>query len=273
MQKLIFIDVDGTLTVPGTNIPPDSAIDALRKAHENGHVLFLCSGRNRSMLEPLFRYPFAGAVCSAGGYVFAGEKVLFDCPMDEDDFKTAMRLFRENGVFRTVEARDAVWCDEGIGEFLAESSGGNSEMIRWRRALEQDLGMRPIRQYDGSRVYKIIFMCADLRQLEPAREMLSEKYNFLFGDGSDSRVLNGELINRRFDKGRGVCIVAQALGFELADTIGFGDSPNDLEMLQTVGTSVCMQNGSALLKSASSLVCPAVDQNGLAWAFNELGLL
>ena len=85
--------------------------------------------------------------------------------------------------------------------------------------------------------------------------------------------LNGELINRAFDKGRGVRIVADALGFDLADTIGFGDSMNDLEMIQTVGTSVCMANGSPALKAVSDRVCPAVEDDGLARAFEELGLL
>ena len=48
---------------------------------------------------------------------------------------------------------------------------------------------------------------------------------------------------------------------------------NDLEMIQTVGTGVCMENGSPTLKKLSSLVCPAVEDDGLAWGFSQLGLL
>ena len=48
---------------------------------------------------------------------------------------------------------------------------------------------------------------------------------------------------------------------------------NDLEMIQTVGTSVCMENGSAALKELSDLVCPSVGDDGLKKAFEELGLL
>ncbi len=86
-------------------------------------------------------------------------------------------------------------------------------------------------------------------------------------------VINGELINRKFDKGRGVLRVAEAFGVDIADTIGFGDSMNDLEMIETVGTSVCMDNGSPALKQRSDIVCPAVEQDGLAWAFEKLGLV
>ena len=31
-KKLIFLDIDGTLTSPGSNVPPASALEAIRKA-------------------------------------------------------------------------------------------------------------------------------------------------------------------------------------------------------------------------------------------------
>ena len=60
---------------------------------------------------------------------------------------------------------------------------------------------------------------------------------------------------------------------DIRDTVGFGDSMNDLEMIETVGISVCMDNGSPTLKARSGLVCPSVDHDGLAWAFEKLGLV
>ncbi len=271
-SKLIFLDIDGTLTSPGSNIPPESALEAIRKAQANGHKVFLCSGRNPAMLRPLLKYNFEGAVASAGGYIFSGDQVLFDCPMEKEDFENAMRIFKENGVFRTIEAKDGSWCDPGMGEFLAKQTGGNSELLRWRKALEADLGIRPISEYDGRPIYKIVFMCESQSQLDPVREAIGEKFNVLIQETFSKHCLNGEIINRKYDKGRGVRIVAEALGYDIADTIGFGDSMNDLEMIETVGCSVCMENGSAALKAKSDIVCPAVDQEGLAWAFEHLGL-
>ena len=52
-QKLIFLDIDGTLTPPGQNTPPKSAMEAIRKAQALGHKVFLCTGRNRGMLAPV----------------------------------------------------------------------------------------------------------------------------------------------------------------------------------------------------------------------------
>ena len=85
--------------------------------------------------------------------------------------------------------------------------------------------------------------------------------------------LNGELVNRKFDKGLGVRLLAEHFGCSLEDTYGFGDSMNDLEMIQAVGTSVCMENGAEKLKEVSDMVCPSVDEDGLAAAFSELGLV
>ena len=271
-KKLIFLDIDGTLTVPGGTVPPASAMAAVRRAQAAGHTVLLCTGRNPAMLSPLLRLGFDGAVACAGGYVFCADRVLYDCPMTSAERDEAMQLLAENGIYRTIEALDASYCDEGIADWLGRISGGNSELMRWRRALEEDLGIQPMRDYDGRPIYKIIFMCESASQLVPVRARLEDRFSFVVQDAFSAGCLNGELINRRFDKGRGVRIAAEALGFDLADTVGFGDSLNDLEMIETVGYGVCMENGSEALKRVSNLVCPAVEDDGLAQAFAQLGL-
>ena len=272
-RKLIFLDIDGTLTKPGCNEPPESALEVIREARARGHKVLLCTGRNPDMLEPVLRYGFDGAVAIGGGYVVLDGEVLFDYPMTDKQRDEAMRLFKENGVFRTIEAKDASYCDEGMGEFLKQASGGNSELLRWREAIERDLKIRPISEYDGRPVYKIVFMCSSAEQLAPAIEKLERDFFFLVQDMTAANCINGELINRKFDKGTGVRRVAASLGIPLEDTIGFGDSMNDAEMIETVGTGVCMENGSPALKKMSDLVCPSVENDGLAWAFRELGLV
>ena len=272
-RKLIFLDIDGTLTPAGSNTPPESAMKAIRAAQKNGHLVFLCTGRNPAMLAPVLALGFEGAVAAAGGYVFAGDEVLFDCPMPQEQLETGLRLLKENGVFRTIEAKDATWGDEDLGDFLASAGEGNSELVRWRKALAEELNILPMREYDGRPVYKIVFMCTEAEQLQPARDALERDYKFVVQDVAAHHCLNGELINRSFDKGKGVRIVAAHYGIAIEDTIGFGDSMNDLEMIETVGTSVCMDNGSPKLKEVSDIVCPAVDADGLAIAFEQLGLV
>lgn len=71
-QKLIFLDIDGTLLPPGEMVAPDSAIAAVRRAQAAGHKVFLCTGRNYRMTAPLLDLGFDGFVCSAGGMWAAG---------------------------------------------------------------------------------------------------------------------------------------------------------------------------------------------------------
>lgn len=271
--KLIFLDIDGTLTSPGCNVPPDSALRAIRAAQGAGHRVFLCTGRNPAMLAPLLQYGFDGYIGCAGGYVVCGGEVLYDCPMTEEQRIRALELLKENGVFRTIEARDSSYCDENLADLLKNAGEGNSELLRWRKAIESDLGIRPMGEYDGRPIYKVVFMCEDPGQLEPAKAALGEEFNFVVQDAFRfGGVLNGEMINRRFDKGSAVRRVAEYYDVDVADTVGFGDSMNDKEMIEVVGTSVCMENGSPALKELSDLVCPRVEEDGMAQAFERLGL-
>ncbi|MBD5450422.1 MAG: HAD hydrolase family protein [Lachnospiraceae bacterium] len=44
-QKIIFLDIDGTLTEPGKNVVPKSALWAIAQARNQGHYVFLCTGQ------------------------------------------------------------------------------------------------------------------------------------------------------------------------------------------------------------------------------------
>ena len=59
----------------------------------------------------------------------------------------------------------------------------------------------------------------------------------------------------------------------LADTIGFGDSDNDLQMTNAAGVSVCMANGSERLKKLCDRIAPSVYEDGIAKEFRALGLI
>ena len=80
-RKLIFLDIDGTLTEPGCNEPPESALRAVELAQKKGHKVFLCTGRNYGMLSPLLKYGFDGFIGSSGGYIVCDGQVIYDCPM------------------------------------------------------------------------------------------------------------------------------------------------------------------------------------------------
>ena len=54
-----------------------------------------------------------------------------------------------------------------------------------------------------------------------------------------------EISAKGADKGRGLRVACERHGIELADTIAFGDMPNDLPMLRIAGHSVAVANAHA----------------------------
>ena len=254
-QKIIFLDIDGTLTLPGRNEPPETAVRAIARARREGHLVFLCTGRNYSMLRPLLKYDFDGLIASMGGYVECQGKAIFDCPMTESQRRTAMEVLEKNGVFRTIECMDGSYTDDGLKEFLRShaAEGSNSELLRLREQIEKELNILPMEEYRGQPVYKILVFC------------MQEKG----GDG----FINGEIVNRRFDKGKAIIRVCDYLHIPVSDSIAFGDSMNDREMLEAAGLGICMENGSESLKKYADDICPSVQNNGICSAFLKHGLI
>lgn len=274
-RKVIFLDIDGTLTEPGSNEPPALAQEAIRQARARGHQVFLCSGRNYAMLSPLLQYGFDGFVASSGGYIRCGDEVIYDCPMTEEQKRAAMDSLKENGVYRTVECIDGAYTDEGFKDFLRDHAGEgkNSELLRWREQIEASLDIRPMAEYKGQPVYKIVIMSPSRENLKRPMEVLGEDFMFCLQKEEEAGFINGEIVNRQFDKGKAVERVCAHLQIPLEGSIAFGDSANDREMLEMAGLSICMANGSEEMKKLADEVCPSVKDDGLWKAFKAHQLI
>lgn len=279
-QKLIFLDIDGTLLPPGEMAVPKSAVDAIHCAQANGHKVFLCTGRNLRMTEPLFHYGFDGFVCSAGGYVGCDGKILVDLPMEPEQVQGLRDALGRCGAECTLEVRDDTYGGikmiERFAKLFPKKPGAtNSEAERWRKMMEFGMTIRPIEEYHGEPVYKIVFIAPNEECLSEVKRLYEDQFVFCESRLGDEKggIVNGELINRKFNKGTGIKAICEFLGCSLEDTIGFGDSDNDLQMTDVVGVSVCMANGSENLKKLCDRICPAVTEDGIAKEFAALGLI
>lgn len=274
-KKIIFLDIDGTLTEPGCNEPPASAMQAIRRTQEKGNLVFLCTGRNYDMLSPLLPYGFDGVIASSGAYIRCGEEVIYDCPMTDKEQETVMKLLKENGIFRTVECLDGSYTDEGFKEFLKKNAGvnGNSELLRWRRQIEKSLNIRPMSEYGGQPIYKIVMMVLSEEQLSEPRRVLGDKFDFCIQEHDRSGFVNGELIKKDYNKGTALKKVCAYYDISVEDSIAYGDSMNDLEMMEAAGLSVCMENGSGKLKELADDICPSVQDDGIYHSFEKYMLL
>ena len=132
-----------------------------------------------------------------------------------------------------------------------------------------------VEQYRGEPLYKIVFIADHESDLAEAKQLYGDQFVFCESklDSLTDGFVNGELINRKFDKGTGIKAICDHLGCTLADTIGFGDSDNDLQMTDVAGISVCMGNGSETLKQRCDRIAPSVYEDGITKEFEALGLI
>lgn len=274
-RKIIFLDIDGTFIGMGQTEPPASAVEAIRRARENGHLVYLCTGRNYGMLSPMLQYGFDGVIANAGGYILCGEELIYNCPMEEELRERTVRILGEHGVARMLEGLDAAYVDPSVPDFMEREApdGGSSELKRWKEAMEREMNLRPIAEYAGEPLYKIVIMCQDGEQMMRAYEPLQEDFLLCLQDFTKNGFANGELINRRFDKGQAVRRVCEHLGVAVADTFGFGDSMNDKEMIETAGVGLCMADGNAKLREIADDICPPAVEDGLYKMFEKYGLI
>ena len=273
-KKVIFLDIDGTLAEPGHSEPPASAIEAVKKAQAAGNLVFLCSGRNYGMLSSFLKYGFDGVVASAGGYILCGEEVIYDCPATEEQKAKAMEVLEESGVCWIAECRDEAYASDNFKAFMEKDVDEqvSSEFLRWKEFVKKTFSILSIKEYRNQPVYKFVASSPSMEKLDKPRAVFENEFLFCIQDVSRG-VVNLELINRKFNKGTAVKKVCEYLNIPISDSVGFGDSMNDREMLEIAGLSICMENGSEAVKKIADEVCPKVTEDGIWKAFQKHHLM
>lgn len=276
-RKIIFLDVDGTLTL-STGEVSEKVKYAICQARENGHCVFLCTGRNKAGVRSLMPLGFDGAICSAGGYIeIDGEKVYESCLSDED-LTLAREVFDKNNLIYNLETTEMTFQDEAMNhEFIKHqviNSNMNSELQRLINEQKDRFNIHSLDEFEKNPipVQKLCFMCLDEKNLEEPRKILGDRFNFIVHEMFSSDVINGEIIVKGTNKGKAIEFVVDKLGMSLKDTIGFGDSMNDYEMMKVCNHSVVMENGSKVLKQYASTVCESVENDGIYYELRRLGL-
>ena len=274
-KKLMFFDIDGTLAAP-LSAPSQPVREAIRQARARGHLAFLCTGRNLPIIGPnILDIGFDGIVASAGAYVSAGGRVLLDSLLPEPLVQECLDVFHGLGVFCRIETPEGIYTDPQMEALLKSAAPDprNSELIRMQRELESGLHSRPYAEYPKKGAYKLCFTATSPESLDRARQALEDRFEFVvhpFARGAGC--LNGEIIHRSVDKGRGIELVCRRLGAALEDTIAFGDSMNDAAMLRRAGVGIAMGNACEELKALADAVCEDVDHDGVYHELLRRGL-
>lgn len=277
-RKAIFLDVDGTLTLPNGQVSP-KVEEAISKVRKNGHYVFLCTGRNKAGVRALMPIGFDGIICSAGGYIEMNGDKVYESSLSQEDLQLARDVFDQHHIMYNLEATHMTFQDEEMNkEFIKHHLTDeklNSEMIRLLNEQKDRFNIHSLEEYENNPqpIQKLCFMCDDIQKLEKPKEILSEKFNFIIHEIFFQDVINGEIIIKGTNKGNAVQFVTEKLGLSLEDTIGFGDSMNDYEMIDFVDHGVVMANGNAKLKEIASSICKSVDEDGVYDGFVNLGII
>ena len=102
---------------------------------------------------------------------------------------------------------------------------------------------------------------------EHAMDELGEQMRARFGSSmfiAKSLPIFLEFAHPEVSKGAGMQFVSERLGFTAAQTVGFGDGENDLELLDWAGYAVAVENAHPLVLERADLVCPSADEEGVA---------
>ena len=105
-RKLLFFDIDGTLLDEKTGLIPDSAVEAVRKARENGHIVFINSGRTASFIGgEVDKITFDGILAGCGTYIEYQGKVLEHKTLSKELQDKVLHLLRQCRIDAIVEGR------------------------------------------------------------------------------------------------------------------------------------------------------------------------
>ncbi|MFV0375419.1 Cof-type HAD-IIB family hydrolase [Microbacterium sp.] len=283
-ERIIFLDVDGTILEHGTVIAP-STVTAIRAARARGHRVYLCTGRGAGDIHPDVRaIGVDGAITNGGAFATDGDEVVLSRPMPRDAGERLVAYFEEHGLHYFLQTHEHVYASDGIRAFAL----GFLENRRAQRAADlARLGLsaddlteavltadyRPVAEADLDRIAKAVFVSGTSDTLERARRDLGDRFLVIPGSMPMPGGSNGEISLLGTDKGSGILAMLAHLGRSADDSVGIGDSWNDREMFDVVGTSVAMGQADPELQAHADIVTSDVLDDGVWNAFVRLGLI
>ena len=276
MKKMLFFDIGGTLAYPRQS-PPSSTVEAIQKARRNGHRAFISTGRTwDSIPQAIEDIGFDGGIFSAGGIVMLGSNILAQHYMADQTVLAILFLLKEKSVFYVLETADGRFHSENGHTVLAEADMTNvsAEMQQLTADILLDPTARPFADYSGQPIFKIAYHSADsgiTEQLTRGMDRIAKIVQFDNIPGLPITI--GEISDPNVNKGHAMMDLCHHYGVTADDCVAFGDSRNDSEIIFAAGVGIAMGNADAELKDIADLVCDRCENDGIAKAPHNLGLI
>lgn len=268
MKKIIFIDIDGTL-INNSGKFPESSKDAITKAREKGHLVFINTGRSRSQV---FKYiediGFDGFICSEGLYVEYGGKTLREESLSSEQVDLINEYVKKENLGFMAEGHRVFLVNQRFIDYTIQMVG-EEDFERFKLVFPYGEPAKVV-PYEG--IGKINFPVQSDYSTELQKEFGSK---LRVGYFTDDAMKGGMMTLGRFDVDKmiGVNFILEYLNQQDAETYAFGDTGGDIGMVTGCTYGIAMGNASECLKEKADFVTDSVDENGLYNAFVKYGLI
>lgn len=280
-KKIIFFDIDGTLVNYSCTMP-ESTKKALTLLRQNGHSLVVSTGRSKSEVYPwLLDMPWDGLICAAGAYVEWNNDIVHAEYMTDTTLKILTDYIESHGGTYILEGSTDIWEKESL------MASNKIFMAQWISSCHGSGSIMPIPEAvpfstlsQVHHIHKLNFhgLNIDVSIMEnqlnaillEAKMPPIHAIRFNMGNVFNS---SGEITLEGVHKSYGIEKLLSASGFSINDSIAFGDSMNDYEMLQTVSIGVAMGNACDALKNIADIVTTHIDEDGIYTGVKRLGLI
>jgi Cof subfamily protein (haloacid dehalogenase superfamily) len=241
MKKVAFFDWDGTLSHNGRDVHPLNE-EAIAKWRAAGHLAVLATGRAVGWLpeKGVALCPDA-LVAGAGACVRLGEKDLVRRYLSNDDLSRFIAHFLEDGQTCILEGERYSFVINNNGTYR-DNCGEITEPIDYGATYPEYV----------------------ITKLTLLGETMSEASKALF---SHLDIIYNpswiEILPAGCSKSAGMYAVMDALGLPRENSIAFGDSGNDLDMLQAAGIGVAMPHAPVACREAARYTAPPPHEGGV----------
>ncbi|WP_294377493.1 Cof-type HAD-IIB family hydrolase [uncultured Clostridium sp.] len=260
-KSILFFDIDGTLLSETTHTIPKSTKAALKKARENGHLLFINTGRAFSNIDDIIKdLNFDGYVCGCGTYIEFKNKELFSKTFDNTFTKELVKNIRECKLDGIIESKTATYYDDFI-------YGPEVKKIKENHIPAKG---QIIKTFDDNEMDcdKFVIWYNKNSDFQKFHNIYKNDFDFIHRD-----VNFYEIVPKGFSKASGIEFLIKELNISYENTYAFGDSTNDLSMLKYVKNSVAMGNSNPILFDFVSYITDDIEKDGIYNALKHFKLI
>ncbi len=265
--QLIALDLDGTLTNERKEITPHT-FAALMQAQRQGVRLCLSSGRPpygmRLLAQQLQLSRYGGLLlCYNGGHVedCSTGDVLVEQMLDDTLLPYLHDCQERSGMTLLTYHGDHIYTEHPDDPYVHQSSRNNKMSIRAVDNFVRDIP-RPLNKclMVGSPTLVPEWEDTMRRETEGRMHICRSTPYFI------------ELLPPGIDKGSALLQLLPRLGLTPGDLMSFGDSYNDITMLQVSGTGIAMGNAEEAVKAVADYVTASNEDDGVARALHHFGI-